>query len=147
MRISRISVYQVTLPLEHPYWLSGGRLSFDKLDSTIVAIDTDEGLRGWGRGNVLGGRRIYRHLRVAFARGSRNSHRSFSGLIHDGSRSSIVPWTPHFRGIPILNPHWTWPAGISSARQRDCRCVNYLVVDWRHLLLCKAPSRQEGRKR
>lgn len=50
IKISRISVYQVTLPLEHPYRLSGGRLYFDKLDSTIVAIDTDEGIRGWGEG-------------------------------------------------------------------------------------------------
>ncbi len=50
MKISRISVYQVTLPLEHSYRLSGGRLYFDKLDSTIVAIDTDEGIRGWGEG-------------------------------------------------------------------------------------------------
>ncbi|MBO1350142.1 MAG: mandelate racemase/muconate lactonizing enzyme family protein [Hormoscilla sp. GUM202] len=50
MKITRISVYQVTLPLEHPYRLSGGRLYFDKLDSTIVAIDTDEGIRGWGEG-------------------------------------------------------------------------------------------------
>lgn len=50
MKISQIAVYQVTLPLEHPYRLSGGRLYFDKLDSTIIAIDTDEGIRGWGEG-------------------------------------------------------------------------------------------------
>lgn len=50
MKISQISVYQITLPLEYSYSLSGGRLFFDKLDSTIVAIDTDEGLRGWGEG-------------------------------------------------------------------------------------------------
>ncbi|EKV03251.1 enolase superfamily enzyme [Leptolyngbya sp. PCC 7375] len=50
MKITKITVYQVTLPLEHPYWLSGGRLYFDKLDSTIIAIDTDAGIRGWGEG-------------------------------------------------------------------------------------------------
>ncbi|MGD1803975.1 mandelate racemase/muconate lactonizing enzyme family protein [Dapis sp. BLCC M126] len=50
MKISRIYVYKVPLPLEYPYRLSGGRLYFDKLDSTIVAIDTDEGIRGWGEG-------------------------------------------------------------------------------------------------
>ena len=66
MRISRISVYQITLPLEHPYWLSGGRLFFDKLDSTIVAIDTDEGLRGWGEGCPWGSTYL-----PAFARGIR----------------------------------------------------------------------------
>ena len=50
MRITRISVFQVDLTLNEPYWLSGGRLKFDVLDSTFVRIDTDEGLSGWGEG-------------------------------------------------------------------------------------------------
>ena len=29
MKIARMTVYQVDLPLEHPYWLSGGRLKFE----------------------------------------------------------------------------------------------------------------------
>ena len=48
MRISRVSVWQMDLPLHTPYFLSGGRLRFDSLDSTIIRIDTDEGLSGWG---------------------------------------------------------------------------------------------------
>jgi NADPH:quinone reductase-like Zn-dependent oxidoreductase len=36
MKITRITVYQVDLPLEHPYWLSGGRLKFEVLDATLV---------------------------------------------------------------------------------------------------------------
>lgn len=50
MKITRITVFQVDLPLEHPYWLSGGRLKFEMLDSTFVRIDTDEGISGWGEG-------------------------------------------------------------------------------------------------
>ena len=50
MRVSRITVWQKTLPLAKPYWLSGGRLKFEALDSTILRIDTDEGLSGWGEG-------------------------------------------------------------------------------------------------
>ncbi|MEM8702505.1 MAG: mandelate racemase, partial [Pseudomonadota bacterium] len=50
MRISRISVWQIDLPLAKPYWLSGGRLKFETLDSTFVRIDTDEGVSGWGEG-------------------------------------------------------------------------------------------------
>ncbi|WP_299483884.1 mandelate racemase/muconate lactonizing enzyme family protein [uncultured Roseibium sp.] len=50
MRISRISVWQIDLPLSKPYWLSGGRLKFETIDSTFVRIDTDEGLSGWGEG-------------------------------------------------------------------------------------------------
>ncbi|MEM9319737.1 MAG: enolase C-terminal domain-like protein [Pseudomonadota bacterium] len=54
MKITRISVYQVDLPLEHPYWLSGGRLKFEALDATFVRLDTDEGLTGWGEGTPWG---------------------------------------------------------------------------------------------
>lgn len=50
MRITRITVWQMDLPLSQPYWLSGGRLKFERLDSTFVRIDTDEGLSGWGEG-------------------------------------------------------------------------------------------------
>lgn len=50
MKISRISVYQVDLPLKKPYWLSGGRLKFEQLDSTMVSIETDAGITGWGEG-------------------------------------------------------------------------------------------------
>lgn len=48
MKIDRISMYQLDLPLRKPYQLSGGRLQFEQLDSTIVRIDTDEGITGWG---------------------------------------------------------------------------------------------------
>jgi len=54
MKITRITVYQVDLPLEHPYWLSAGRLKFERLDATLVKINTDEGLAGWGEGTPWG---------------------------------------------------------------------------------------------
>ena len=50
MKITRITTWQLDLPLSQPYWLSGGRLRFDALDSTFVRIDTDEGFSGWGEG-------------------------------------------------------------------------------------------------
>ena len=54
MKITGISVYQIDLPLEHPYWLSGGRLKFEKLDATLVKIETDAGITGWGEGTPWG---------------------------------------------------------------------------------------------
>lgn len=54
MKITRITVYQSDLPLEHPYWLSGGRLKFDCLDATFVKIETDAGITGWGEGTPWG---------------------------------------------------------------------------------------------
>ncbi len=50
MKISRIAAWHLDLPLNEPYWLSGGRLKFERLDSTLVRIDTDDGLGGWGEG-------------------------------------------------------------------------------------------------
>ena len=50
MKISRIAVWQKTLSLAKPYWLSGGRLKFESLDSTFVRLEADEGLSGWGEG-------------------------------------------------------------------------------------------------
>ncbi|OIQ37993.1 MAG: mandelate racemase [Roseobacter sp. MedPE-SWde] len=54
MKITRITVYQIALPLEHPYWLSGGRLKFEVLDATLVKIETGTGLTGWGEGTPWG---------------------------------------------------------------------------------------------
>ncbi len=47
MKITRITVYQKDLDLAYPYTLSGGRLKFERIDSTIVRIDTDQGIHGW----------------------------------------------------------------------------------------------------
>lgn len=54
MKIIRISVYQINLPLREPYWLSGGRLKFESLDATLVRLDTDVGISGWGEGTPWG---------------------------------------------------------------------------------------------
>lgn len=54
MKITRLTVYQTDLPLEHPYWLSGGRLKFEMLDATLVKVETDAGLTGWGEGTPWG---------------------------------------------------------------------------------------------
>ena len=48
MKIIGISVWQLDLPLHRPYWLSGGRLKFENLDSTIIRVDTDADVHGWG---------------------------------------------------------------------------------------------------
>ncbi len=54
MKISRIRVYQVDLPLhEQTYKWSGGK-SVSVFDSTVVAVDTDNGATGWGECCPLG---------------------------------------------------------------------------------------------
>lgn len=54
MRIKRISAYRVELPLrEGNYRWSGGK-AVTVFDSTIVRVDTDSGLAGWGEVCPLG---------------------------------------------------------------------------------------------
>jgi L-alanine-DL-glutamate epimerase-like enolase superfamily enzyme len=54
MRLTGIRVFRVDLPLrEGRYAWSGGK-SVDVFDSTVVALDTDEGLTGWGEVCPLG---------------------------------------------------------------------------------------------
>jgi L-alanine-DL-glutamate epimerase-like enolase superfamily enzyme len=54
MKINKISIYQIDLPLADPYWLSGGRLKFEVLDATFVKVETDAGITGWGEGTPWG---------------------------------------------------------------------------------------------
>lgn len=48
MKITAISYWRLDLLLSRPYRLSGGRLLFERLDSTILRLETDAGLSGWG---------------------------------------------------------------------------------------------------
>ncbi len=50
MKITRITVWHLDLPMTEPYRYSGGRLEVRALDSTILRIDTDDGVSGWGEG-------------------------------------------------------------------------------------------------
>jgi len=54
MKLTRITVWQADLPLSEPYFLSGGRLRFDRLDATLIRLDTDSGISGWGEGTPWG---------------------------------------------------------------------------------------------
>lgn len=74
MKIDRIQVYQVDLPLEEgPYRWSEGK-SVAVFDSTVVAISTDEGLVGWGEVCPLGPAYL-----PAYAEGARTGIHSLAG--------------------------------------------------------------------
>ena len=53
MKISRIRVFQVDLPMKEGAY-SWSTQSFSAFDSTVVLIDTDEGLTGVGESCPLG---------------------------------------------------------------------------------------------
>ncbi len=54
MKIIAVTVWHKDLPLKKPYWLSGGRLKFERLDATFLRLETDAGLAGWGEGTPWG---------------------------------------------------------------------------------------------
>ena len=100
MRITAISVYQVGLPLhEGSYKWSGGN-RVDVFDSTLVEIETDEGLTGVGEVCPLGPAYL-----PAFAA---------------GARTAIAELAPRLIG---LDP--TRPGEISHAMDRLLRGHNY----------------------
>ena len=66
MRITGVSAYQIDLPLhEGSYKWSGGN-SVDVFDSTVVAVETDAGITGYGEVCPLGPAYL-----PAYARGAR----------------------------------------------------------------------------
>ena len=87
MKITRISVWALKLPLTRPYSLAGGRLHFDRLDSTLVRLDTDEGVSGWGEACPWGSTYL-----PAFARGIRAGIEELAPAIlgQDPCRTEVV---------------------------------------------------------
>ena len=87
MKITRISVWALELPLARPYSLAGGRLHFDRLDSTLVRLDTDDGVSGWGEACPWGSTYL-----PAFARGIRAGIEELAPAIlgQDPCRTEVV---------------------------------------------------------
>ncbi len=48
MKIKRLTVWRLDLPLAKVYDFSGGTQHVERLDSTVLRIETDDGLEGWG---------------------------------------------------------------------------------------------------
>ena len=66
MKISAIRAYQVDLPLHEGRSKWSGGNSVTVFDSTVVAVETDSGLTGWGEVCPLGPAYL-----AAYARGAR----------------------------------------------------------------------------
>lgn len=82
MNITKLSVYQVDLPLhEGSYSWSGGK-SVSVFDSTVVRVETDAGLVGWGEVCPLGP--------------------FYLPAFGQGARAGIYELGPHLIGAPAL---------------------------------------------
>lgn len=87
MKITRLSVYQVDLPFSgRTYKLSGGRTR-QAVDSTIIRIDTDSGLVGWGETCPFGANYL-----EAFGLGARAGIAELAPLLlgQDPSQPSVI---------------------------------------------------------
>jgi cis-L-3-hydroxyproline dehydratase len=63
MKIARIEAYQADLPFSGGvYVLSGGR-EYSSFDATVVRVETDTGLEGWGESTPFGANYIAAHAR------------------------------------------------------------------------------------
>jgi len=87
MKITSISVYQVDLPFDRgTYKLSGGR-SWEAMDSSVIRIDTDAGIVGWGETCPFGPNYL-----EAFARGARAGIGELAPLLlgQDPSQPGVI---------------------------------------------------------
>jgi len=106
MKITRLTVWQRDLPLSEPYWLSGGRLKFEQLDSTFLRIDKDAGVSGWGEGCPWGHTYLPAHgvgLRAGIIDIARIE--GISSALPEGHRLTFDvnrAWTPAM-AIEVLN--------------------------------------------
>lgn len=89
MKIARLAVHRVELPLAHPYRMSGGR-RFDLLDSTVVALTTDSGLTGWGETCPFGPFYLPAHGK--------------------GARAALAEFAPRVLGANPLHPERVYAA-------------------------------------
>ncbi len=63
VKITHITCWSLPIPLLKPYFLRGGRTRIDALDSTLIRVDTDAGIVGWGEACPWGERYLPAHAR------------------------------------------------------------------------------------
>ena len=119
MRITRISVYQVDLPVRGgEFWQSSGRV-WRNLDTTVVRIDTDEGITGWGETCPFGPNYV-----PAFAEGARAGMEVLAPHLLGADPRQLsdinLRMDTELYGIPLPRQGSITPVGTSSANLRDC---------------------------
>ena len=122
MKIRRIFAHRVELPLvEGSYKWSGGK-SVSVFDSTLVGVETDGGLIGYGEVCPLGPFYL-----PAYAEGVRAGLRELGPHLLGEDPRQLGKLNQRMdaalRGIRTSSRASISPAGISSARRPDCPCA------------------------
>jgi cis-L-3-hydroxyproline dehydratase len=120
VRITRITAYCQNQPFrDGAYTCSGGRSALG-FDSTIVRIDTDAGLAGWGEMAPLGA-----FYDPSFAAGARAALAALAPALIGADPLQTVTLNrcmAHvLKGHPTPSPRSTWRVGTWSARTRNSR--------------------------
>jgi L-alanine-DL-glutamate epimerase-like enolase superfamily enzyme len=101
MKITRILVYQVDLPLREGSYTWSGSRRIDAYDSTVVRIETDEGLVGYGEACPLGAAYL-----PAYAGGVRAGLKELAPhlLGHDPTEVGVISrlMDRHLKGHPYV---------------------------------------------
>ncbi len=107
MKISRISIYQIDVPID-PFPISGGRVT-SSFDETLVRIETDTGHEGWGDSVPWGSNYV-----AAFAKGVR------AGL--DELAPKLIGYDPrHVASInTLMDREMTGQNAVKSALDVAC---------------------------
>lgn len=129
MKISRISIYQVDLPMKEGAY-SWATQSYAAFDSTVVAIETDEGLIGYGETCPLGPSYL-----PAFAEGARAAIAKMApDLIgQDPTELDCINdrMDQLLKGHPYAKSAVDMACWTCSARQPDCRSMRCLAASVR----------------
>lgn len=62
MKITAIRLHRLQLPLDPPFDAAWDPVPRRRFDATVVQVDTDEGVTGWGSGDTMDGFEAFEHL-------------------------------------------------------------------------------------
>ena len=147
MKITRILAYRVELPLhEGSYKWSGGK-SVSVFDSTIVAVETDEGITGHGEVCPLGPFYL-----PAYAAGARTGIAELGPHLLGEDPRQLGKLNRRMdagacRDIRTSSRRSTSPAGTSSARRRASRSASCWAGVTARTSSCIARSRRSRPRR
>ena len=128
MQITRISVYQADLPVRGGgFRQSSGRI-WRVLDTSVVRMETDAGVTGWGETCPFGANYV-----PAFAEGARAGMEFLAAAAYrEGPvrrrRDQTCSWTRRCTAFRLPRPGWTTRAGIFWASRPECLCTCCLAA-------------------
>ena len=133
MRIDRVTLRLVRLPLVRPFQTSSSRK--EHLDHILVQVDSGDGITGWGECASPSDPFYCRETtETCWHIAARFPGPHDPGARVDDDRASLPACTPRSKATPSPAPESRWPAGMRSARSSQNRCMRLLGGTRREIL-------------